>query len=240
MASITDDRGYNQGFKHSKAFLKRTDYRCKTISDNFDKHTGNILEIGCGTGLHAYLIAKMNKKVNVVSTDICESFIESASKTYKLPNLRYEVLDFNDKAGVEKLLKKNGEFDYIFGDGILHHLFYELKNSIHSIKVLLKKGGKLLFWEPNILNPYCFFIFKFKFFRKLANLEPAEMAFSKKHMAKILKEEGFSDIDISHRDFLLPVTPDSLIPCVESVGRVCEKMPLVSRLSQSIFISARK
>lgn len=240
MPSIIDDRGYNQGFKHTRSYMTRTRRRCNVITGQFEQQDARVLEIGCGTGLHAYLIAKQFPKVKVVGTDICESFIIDANKEYQLDNLRYELLDFNDQTAVTKLLDRYGEFDYIFGDGILHHLYPELKECVHSLQHLLKPGGKMLFWEPNIINPYCFMIFTFPYFRKRANLEPQEKAFGKGHMHRILQSEGFSNISITHRDFLLPITPDSLITAAQLLGGWAEKTPLLKLLSQSIFISAQK
>lgn len=240
MPSIKDDRGYNQGFKHTRSYLTRTQRRCQVITDQFEKKEATALEIGCGTGLHAYCIAKQFPHVQVVGTDICESFIVAANKEYKLDNLCYELLDFNDQSAVAKLLNRYGEFDYVFGDGILHHLYPELSECVHSLRSLLKDGGKMLFWEPNIINPYCFLIFTFPFFRKRANLEPQEMAFSKAHVRTILQAESFSNISITHRDFLLPVTPDYLITTAQLLGGWAEKIPVLKLLSQSIFISAQK
>lgn len=240
MASITDDRGYNQGFKITKALEVRTERRCRAVSGCFKKGKIKVLEIGGGIGLHASFIACQNKDAQILSTDICKPFIDQASKNNKLTNLKFETLDFNDKKAIREILLKEGQFDYIFGDGILHHLYYHLDETVGNLNRLLKKGGKMIFWEPNILNPYCFLIFKFKPFRKKANLEPAEMAFSKNHIKKILLSNGFDQIRISHLDFLLPNTPTELTPHIVRIGGIFEKIPFVNKLSQSIFISARK
>lgn len=240
MSSIKDNRGYNQGFKITKALVVRTNRRCDIITKNFSKKKARTLEIGCGVGLHAYIIAKGNPNIEVVSTDICKSFVEQARKDYKLKNLRYEVLDFNDKKAVQNILSKEGGFDYIYGDGILHHLYTRLDKVIADLKIMLKPGGKLLFWEPNIINPYCFLIFKYRYFRKRANLEPNELAFSKKHIKNILACSGFNQIKTIHKDFLLPNTPELLIKPTIQISNLVEKIPIVNCLSQSIFISAQK
>lgn len=240
MPSIKDDRGYNQGFKITNALKIRTKRRCRIITENFDKKKAHALEIGCGMGLHAYFIAKENPDIEVIGTDICEPFIEKASKKYKLKNLRFEVLDFNNRKAVQQLLKKEEQFDYVYGDGILHHLYFQLGSTITKLNNLLKPGGKLLFWEPNICNLYCFLIFKFGYFRKKANLEPGELAFTKKEITKLLQLNKFSDIKIVNADFLLPNTPDFLINFSIATGNLIERVPALNRLSQSIFISARK
>lgn len=198
------------------------------------------MEIGCGTGLLAYVLAKQNKNYRFIATDICQSFITKAAHDFARKNLRYCVLDFNNKKAISKILKETGKFDYIIGDGILHHLFNRLDDVAEDLKRLLKDNGKILFWEPNIVNPYCFLIFKFTYLRKMANLEPGEMAFSKGYLKNILQIKGYSEIKITNRDFLLPITPDFLINFALGAGNLIEKMPVVNRLSQSIFISAVK
>ncbi|OGN02469.1 MAG: hypothetical protein A2655_01965 [Candidatus Yanofskybacteria bacterium RIFCSPHIGHO2_01_FULL_43_42] len=236
--SIKDDRGYSQGFRPSEAMTIRTERRCDAIISEF-KNTKDvkILEIGCGTGEMSNLLAQKTGQ-QVLGTDICEPFIESARQNYKLPNLNLVVLDFNNKQQTQSIVGDT-KFDYIVGNGILHHFFYQLDETLGNIKNLLNSSGKIIFWEPNILNPYCLFIFKTPVLRKMAYLEPNEMAFSKKFIAKKLTDLGYQNIKVSYRDFLLPNTPKHLIRSVIKIGDITEKTPL-KFLSQSIFIVATK
>jgi 2-polyprenyl-3-methyl-5-hydroxy-6-metoxy-1,4-benzoquinol methylase len=235
MASIKDDRGYNQGFKPSPALEIRTRRRADYIIGKLGAEKGDkILEIGCGTGEMSFLLAKKSQ-AEVIGTDICESFITQAKKEHQLGNLSFEVMDFNN----QKLLEGR-KFDFIVGNGILHHLYKNLDLALLSIRRLLKPGGRIVFLEPNILNPYCFLVFNFNSFRRLANLEPEEMAFTKGFIIRKLKAAGFSGILVEHRDFLLPNTPKQLINPLIRLGGLAEKLPLVRLSSQSIFISARR
>ncbi len=240
MASIQDDRGYNQGFKPSKAMDVRMERRCDYMISQIDlsKQNIKILEIGCGTGEISYFLANKTK-AEILGTDICLPFIEDSRKNYSSPNLKYEVLDFNDAESISNVLGDT-KFDYIVGNGILHHLFYKLDNSLVSINELLNTNGKMIFLEPNILNPYCFLIFNFSFFRKLVKLEPDEMAFTKKLITKKLKVAKYNNIKIEHKDFLIPGTPSILINPVTRAGGLIEKIPLLNKLSQSIYVTASK
>ena len=240
MASIKDDRGYNQGFKPSKAMDVRMERRCDYMISQMDLSKNNIkiLEIGSGTGEISYFLSQKTK-AEVLGTDICLPFIEQSRKEYIAPNLKYDVLDFNNIDSVNKVT--SGEkFDYIVGNGILHHLYHELDNDLVSINNLLKKEGKMIFLEPNILNPYCFVIFNFPFFRKLANLEPVEMAFTKKFITKKLINSGYKNIKVEYKDFLIPGTPSFLIKPIIIIGKLIEKTPLLRKLSQSIYVTASK
>ena len=238
MASIKDDRGYNQGFKPSLALKIRTERRCEYIISkmNLEKDT-RILEIGCGTGELSYLLAKKTG-VYVLGTDLCRPFIKEAKKNYSLSNLNYEVLDFNDEKNVSRLAR--GKFDYVVGNGILHHLYFHIDEALKNIRKLLKDNGKIIFLEPNIFNPYCFLIFNFPVFRKMANLEPEEMAFGRGFISKRLAEAGYHNMEVEYRDFLLPSTPSYLIEPSIAIGAVAEKIPVLNRLAQSVFISATK
>jgi len=239
MPSIVDDRGFNQGYKESRSVEVRTDRRCDYIIGKMDlQETTKILEIGCGTGRHSHMIAKKTGKY-VLGTDICKPFIETAQNRYSLQNLEYKTLDFNSREDVNAVLSGQ-TFDYVVGDGILHHLYYNMDNSLASINKLLKPGGKAIFLEPNFYNPYCLLIFKIGFFRKLAKLEPSEMTFTSSFIKSKLEKAGFSRTDTEYRDFLVPGTPDFLIGPVVAVGNVLEKIPVIKMLAQSIFISAVK
>jgi len=237
MPSIKDDRGYNQGFKPSKALEIRTARRCDYIDSQIIKRENiDILEIGCGTGELAYLLAKKTGQ-KVFGSDLCAPFIEKAKKKYSAKNLEFAIVDFNDIENNEYFHDK--KFNYIVGNGILHHLYNNLDETLKNLNFLLKKDGKIIFLEPNILNPYCLFIFKTKLGRKLANLEPAEMAFTKKFISEKLTSSNFSESSFHHKDFLLPVTPAFLIKPVILLGGVLEKIPIIKKLSQSIYITAK-
>ena len=172
-------------------------------------------------------------KAKILGVDLCKPFIISAKNNFKHQRLSFEIMDFN------KAEDFSGQrFDYIVGNGILHHLYPELGNALTNIRHLLKPGGKMIFLEPNIYNPYCYLIFTYPYFRKKASLEPTEMAFSKNFIKRKLEVAGYSNIKIEYKDFLLPGIPNVLIKPSIVIGAIAEKLPLVKMLSQSIFICA--
>lgn len=230
--SIVDDRGYNQGFKETSALLKRMERRAQWMIDEMQpKENKKVLEIGCGTGFLSYVIASRSN-MQIIGTDLCVPFIESAKQTYNLPNLTYSTLDFNKAA--ETVTE---QYDYIVGNGILHHLYYNLDAALQAFKKILPPSGKIIFMEPNIYNPYVAAIFKNKQLRKWAKLEPDEMAFSRSFIEKKLQAANFKNIEVKYKDFLLPGTPKFLIGTSIVVGNVLEKTPL-KYVSQSLLITA--
>jgi len=235
MASIKDDKGYNQMFEYSAAMTVRSERRCDYMLSQMENISADthILEIGSGTGeIAALLAAKTNAQIT--GSDICAPFMEEAQNTHQYPNLKFMVLDFNHPEVL------NGhQFNYIVGNGILHHLYNHLDEALLNIKKLLKPQGKIIFLEPNIYNPYCFLIFNTtKGMREWANLEPDEMALRKGKIKRQLQKANYSNIKIEYKDFLLPNTPLALIKPVIFIGRIWEKIPVLKMVSQSVFITA--
>lgn len=233
MASIKDDRGFNQGFELVKSTEVRMRRRANWFAGEMKPGAGeSVLEIGCGTGEVSFWLAEQTGK-QVLGTDLCVPFIEEAKVKYPLKSLQYEVLDFNKPEDV-----RGRTFNYIVGNGILHHLYFHLPQALRTLHELLADGGKIIFMEPNIYNPYCAVIFNYA--RNWANLEPDEMAFSKSFITRLLKEARFKNIEVDYKDFLLPGIPDGLIQPSITVGNVLEKVPVVKMVSQSLFIRAEK
>lgn len=232
MSAITDDRGFNQIFEQSEVNLIRLKRRADWFIEKMQPDPGKtVLEIGCGTGFVSHHIAKTTS-MQVLGSDLCVPFIEEARTKYVHPALTYMVLDFNHAA--EKI---NHKFDYIIGNGILHHLYYNLDNVFLTFRNILAPDGKIIFMEPNIYNPYVAAIFKNKTLRKAAKLEPDEMAFSKTFIRKKLEVAGFKNIDITYKDFLLPGIPKWAVKPSIVIGNIVEKTPL-KFISQSILIKA--
>lgn len=233
MASIKDDRGYNQGFAPSKSAVVRMERRADLLLSEMEITSGTrILEIGCGTGEVSYRIASRSP-ASVWGTDVCIPFIEEAKKKYQLPNLQYEVIDFNNSD-----VFLNRQFDYIVGNGILHHLYNNLDDALTSMMRLLKEDGEIIFLEPNLYNPYIYLIFSYPKLRTLAGLDPEEMAFTKHFITDKLSLAGFKNIRVDYKDFLLPGIPSFLIKPSIMIGAVLEKLSLLKQFSQSLFIRA--
>ncbi len=232
---FTDDRGFNQVWADSPATRIRAQRRCDYLVNQMDINRNQaIMEIGCGIGTKAFWLAQKTGK-KVLGTDLCVPFIEQARKSYQAEGLRYEVLDFNR---AEQF--KGETFDYIVGDGILHHLYHHLDEAFHNIKKLLNINGKIAFLEPNIQNPYVYLIFSYPWLRHKARLEPEEMAFSKRFIIQKLTTAGFKNIQVEYRDFLLPGIPTFMIKPSILLGAVLEKMPFFRNMAQSLFITAER
>lgn len=231
MVSEIDERGFNQGFKTTPTTIFRTERRAKALINEIKDGSVKILEIGCGNGEKSILISKLRPRSTVFAIDLSEKFISACSEKNKQSNLHFFAKSFQDFQSSEK-------FDYIVGDGILHHLYDDLDSSIEAFYELLVPGGKIMFWEPNIFNPYIFLIFHIKILRKLAKLEPDEMCFTSRFIKRKLGKK-FSLAKVEFKDFLIPITPYSLIKILIYCEKIIEKTPL-RFFSQSVFITAEK
>lgn len=238
--SIIDDRGYNQGFKPSPSLAVRNQQRVahllRCLQINAESH--RMLEIGCGTGEYAALLAKQ-PHISVLGTDICQPFVDYAQQHFGRVNLNFACFDFTNATEVANHIG-NTRFDSVVGNGILHHMYYHLDDVLQHILKLLAPGGRIAFMEPNLYNPYIAAIFQIGILRTLAKLEPSEMAFSRWFISDALYRAGFVNVHVEYRDFLVPGTPSLLVAPVQAIGTICEKIPGIQMLAQSLLISAQK
>jgi SAM-dependent methyltransferase len=234
MQSVRDEYGFNQGWKGGLSTQLRGERRCDLIMTKMTPDPSRkVLEIGCGRGEMAGYLAAMTG-MQVLGVDRSERFVQEASANAADANVRFEVLDFTRP---EQILGRR--FDYVVGNGILHHLYYDLAESLQAMRRVLVKDGRIVFLEPNLHNPYVYLVFTRPRLRRLAKLEPDEMAFTRRFAIERLREAGFSDVSIEYKDFLLPGVPDWLIRPSVGFGRFAEATPGLKQLAQSLFVSAR-
>ncbi len=100
-----------------------------------------VIDVGCGTGLFAYALAKKGAKV--VGMDYIPDVIKEAARRYSHSSLTYEIGNANS-------LK--GRFDVIVSLGTLEHMDNPLF-VLKKFKKHLNPGGKIIITSPNWTNP---------------------------------------------------------------------------------------
>jgi len=232
--SLQDERGFNQIFVPIGSTPFRASRRYAWFVAEANRiGAQRILELGCGAGDAAARVAA-ETGAEVVAVDLSETFLEHARATHALPNLRFEKLDLlADDIG------RLGRFDLVFGNGILHHLVVRLNDVLNALHSLSNPDGGLAFIEPNLLNPYCAFIFGTHVGRRFAKLEADEMAFTPSQLHRALPQAGWHDVAVATRDFLLPGLPEGLVRPILAMEPALEATLLTRWLAQSHFISAR-
>lgn len=101
----------------------------------------NVLELGCGSLPACFGIANALMPKKYVATDISKKLIELASQVDKRP-------EYLVKSAMDSSMLANS-FDVIIMRGVLHHLS-DPATALRKIKRLLKPGGQLLVYEPNL------------------------------------------------------------------------------------------
>ena len=189
-----------------------------------------VLEIGCGTGLFTAEILKTGASVTAI--DISPDLLDKARKNAGPGNVTFKVCDA-ENTGLE-----SGGFDCVYGSSVLHHL--DLDAALAEFSRLLKKGGRMLFTEPNMANPQILLQKNVPFIKKIMGDTPGETAFFRWLLAKKILESGFISADVVPFDFLHPWTPESLIPLVSGAGLFFERVPVLREIAGSLMITAQK
>ena len=214
----------------SPAGRKRAARRAQLLI-NVGKITSNTfaLEIGCGTGLFTRKISE-STKCKIIAIDISEDLLKIAKDKIATVDFRTGDamnLDFTDNM-----------FDVVFGSSVLHHL--DMEKTYNEMFRVLKPGGRIVFAEPNMLNPQIFIQKNIPIIKKYLGDSPDETAIIRWKTKNQLENIGYKKVNIFPYDFLHPSVPSFLTSFVQDVGKVIEKIPLLKEIAGSVIIYAEK
>ena len=94
------------------------------------------VDLGCGTGHHATILATRFEEV--LAVDISSPMLEIARDRSARPNVRYELRDLRDVTP-----ERDGCFDLVFSVKTLHHI-PALDDALRAIRSLLNPGGRVV------------------------------------------------------------------------------------------------
>jgi len=188
------------------------------------------LEIGCGTGMFTEWFAQTG--AHVVAIDVSEELIDMARERL-LPFEHVEV-----RCGEFEALELEGQFDAVVGSSVLHHL--DVDRALRKTFALLKPRGRLVFAEPNMLNPQIFLERHARTLSMFDYVSADETAFVRWRLARKLRQIGFEDIRVKPFDWLHPRTPPAAIRTVERMGQAAESVPGLREFSGSLLIAAAR
>jgi SAM-dependent methyltransferase len=189
------------------------------------------LELGCGTGVFLEKTAPSGATIH--GLDLSEDLLVKARA--KLSGFSNVTLD---RGNAEQMPYPAADFDAAYGSSVLHHL--DLDASLREIHRVLRPGGRLVFAEPNILNPQVALMFHLKATKEYFGVSPDEMAFSRFRARSSLRKAGFHDVQVWPMDFLHPSTPQAWLDAVARLGSFLERVPLVREIAGSLLIEARR
>ena len=166
-----------------------------------DVRDRRILELGCGDGGNAVLLAL--KGATVVGIDISPHAIEIAKKRAQMHGVPDRVEFY--ALTVESYLKQvEGRFDIICGFAVLHHLLPVLDSVMADLKKLSHEETSFMFSEPVSLSRW---VRRLRLALPLKThgtpderpLEPYDLAILRRHLPNInLRVFGFL-LRVSHR-----------------------------------------
>ncbi len=224
------DLHYFWGWK-TKVGQYRHDRRAELITQYVKLNRKiKVLELGCFVGELTHKLASSGAKIYGI--DISAKAIALAKDRFKLKNIFFSV------DNIEKSRLKSNFFDAVTGNGILHHI--DLDCGLLEIKRLLKKGGQVIFFEPNLLNPEIFLERKVSFFRKISNSSPDETAFIRWSLKRKVEAAGFVKVKVEPFDFMYPAFPSYFIPVLKIIDSVLVKLPLIREFSGSLIVTGEK
>jgi SAM-dependent methyltransferase len=203
--------------------------RVKMLSSHL-KPGMTVLELGCGAGYFTQELARSG--ANIVAIDVSPELLEIARTNCSSPNVQYQIQN------AYALSYSEAVFDSVVGSSVLHHL--EIEEALRDIYRVLKPMGTIYFTEPNMLNPQIAIQKNIPWIKRKLGDSPDETAFFRWPLRQLLEQTGYRDIRIDPFDFLHPKTPVPLIDRVNNLGRLLERVPVISEFAGSLYIRAIK
>lgn len=180
----------NTSKKYAKSPIKDMDTYKLTMerTKSYLTKDSNVLEIGCGTGSTALLLAE--NLGQITGTDFSDGMIEIAND--KLKNNSTKNVTFKQTTILDNNLKKES-YDAVLGFSILH-LLEDLPESIKEINELLKSGGVLI--SKTVCMGSGFSIWKpLLFIMQLLGRAPYVNLISIKDLEKTITDNGFEIVE---------------------------------------------
>jgi SAM-dependent methyltransferase len=189
------------------------------------------LELGCGTGVFLEHVARCGASLH--GLDLSEDLLEKArARVAGLANVVVE------RGNAEASPYPEAHFDAVYGSSILHHL--NLDAALAEAHRVTKPGGRVVFAEPNILNPQVLLMFRLPPLKQRFGVSPDEMAFSRFRARRALERAGFVDVSVEPFDFLHPSIPEAWVERGLALSRALEAVPLLREIAGSMLMRARR
>jgi ubiquinone/menaquinone biosynthesis C-methylase UbiE len=193
MQNKFEERAFFDEWTESKEYDVLTQNGYDTIIRDFRRLIGNRLlkgrraiDLGCGTGAFTRKLFQ-DSDAELFGLDISENAINLAKKNEK--KIKFIVGD------TENLQFEESYFDLVVFSGILHHFPDEKKCLAEGYRVL-KKGGCMISYDPNKINPFMWLYRdpSSPFFSTVGKTENEKLLYAQ-DLNKLMKTTGFINVD---------------------------------------------
>jgi ubiquinone/menaquinone biosynthesis C-methylase UbiE len=191
----------------------------KIFAHFFPDTAGNLLDVGCGTGLYWPVLLKYCTQI--VGIDFSKAMVSEARRLVEAKKLKHVEARVQNS---EDLDFPSESFDSILCMDVLHHI-PDIERAISNFNRVLKPGGRVFAVEPNTFNPLIF----------LAHLIPPEERIAiRRNYAFILRKlfkSYFIDTRIQYINFVASANSEKQLKRIENVGKIISKIPFLRFLS---------
>jgi len=193
------------------------------------------LEYGCGDEAYSILFSENAKKIFAIDISaVAIDKLNDIAKRKNINNVEYRVMN------CEKMEFTDGQFDLIYGSGIIHHL--DLNSSYSEISRCLKKGGKAIFWEPLGHNT---FINLYRMFTPSARtvdehpLVASDLKLLEKYFSNV-KYTTFGLFTLFSVPFRSNSTFGSIFSVLKKIDKIILKLPFLRYQAWFVLIEVEK
>lgn len=193
----------------------------------FEEISGKqVLEIGCGMGLHSELMTRAGATLSAI--DLSPTSVEATKTRFSLKKLQGNI----QLADAELIPFPDQSFDFVWSWGVIHHSSRTAR-IVREISRVLKPGGEcriMVYNRLGVIVPITFFthhLVKGKFLRQ--DFDQTLLASSDGYSARFYTPDQFSDLFYA---FFKDVS-------TEILGQDSDSLPLPSRIRNVVirFIS---
>lgn len=185
--------------------------RVKMLKAYEHNHSYEVLDLGCGDGVSEIFMQRYFDNWRIKGIDVSKESITMAKKL-ALTNASFDEYDgthipFDDSS-----------FDIVFVAGVLHHISFDLHLAmLDEIKRVLKKGGRLVIFEHNPINPFTKYLVKTCVFDQNARLLRSA------YLMTLLKE---LNLEIKQRIYFIFIPPWGLLKKLVYFERLLYWLPI--------------
>lgn len=190
-----------------------------------------ILEVGCGTGDYAFLLARMGFKMQ--GADLSQGSIDAARQKASILGFRdmsFVVADAESLAGIG-----DASIDGVVSFSALRYV-PGLKQALLAIRRVLKPGGVAVLDFPNRHCPW------FRLLKTRFGVERHihDQHYSTREIVTLMRAAGFADVVAQRILFTTYVLPAPLLPLFKVIDWLGERTPGISHTAGIIMARGRK